>query len=274
MKSKTYQKNTKPPERIIFWCEFPKEINWNLMNKLIDFPTEVYFAAKSRKEYLSYKKKIKNKFIKAGAWPVLDKKDGYWFSGYTSKKNIDKLKQFNGINIKIDIEPPIIKGNYNLWLLFRWLFPAIIKNSKNKDYLKKIVYKLNKTNTIILSGFPFPRFILKRFGDDLELKENICKSYMFYSSFSPVLFKHLDYLYFRYFIKNKLKLHKEKVYFALGLIGYGIYKTEPFYKNIKELQKDINFVKKLGLKRIVVYSLESILKRKNPKAWLEIIKHF
>jgi hypothetical protein len=92
---------------IIFWSEFPEQVDWNKVNKEIDFDTEIYAACKDRQEYLAWKKKIKNKHIKMGAWPILDKKDGYWFSGQTSKENIDKLDEFKDVDIKIDIEPMI-----------------------------------------------------------------------------------------------------------------------------------------------------------------------
>jgi len=54
-----------------------------------------------------------SKNITINAWPVLTKQEGYWFSGFTSIKSIDKLKQYKGLNIKIDLEPPLPNFNYN-----------------------------------------------------------------------------------------------------------------------------------------------------------------
>src|SRR3989344_359555 len=106
--------------KVIFWCEFPKELDFKKLNNLMIFDTEVYFAVKNIKELNAIKKKMKNKNIKIGAWPVIDKKDGYWFSGFISKKDIDKLDEFKGLRVKIDIEPPIYKGKHYLIKDFFW----------------------------------------------------------------------------------------------------------------------------------------------------------
>src|SRR3989344_3302370 len=89
-----------------FWCEFPEKVNWKNFKKLVNFETEVYVTCKNREEFNFWKKKIKNKFIDVGAWPVLSKEEGYWFSGFLDKKSIDKLNDFDSLKIKIDIEPP------------------------------------------------------------------------------------------------------------------------------------------------------------------------
>jgi len=36
---------------IKIWCEFPEEINWDEL-KLIKFDTDIYVAAKNKKEYI------------------------------------------------------------------------------------------------------------------------------------------------------------------------------------------------------------------------------
>ena len=64
---------------IIFWCEFPKEVDWVKVKKEIDFKTEIYVTCRNRKEFLNLRKKIKSKYIDVGAWPILSKKDGYWW---------------------------------------------------------------------------------------------------------------------------------------------------------------------------------------------------
>src|SRR3989344_6611323 len=99
-----------------FWCEFPEKVNWEEFKELVNFKTEVYVACRNKKEFNFWKERIKNKYIDIGAWPILNKKDGYWFSGFLNKKSIDKLKEFNGLKIKIDIEPPFPGERKNPYL--------------------------------------------------------------------------------------------------------------------------------------------------------------
>ena len=61
-------------------------------------------------------------------------------------------------------------------------------------------------------------------------------------------------------------------YVAVGLIGTGIFKNEPIYKNISELRKDLEFMKKNNAKKIIVFRLGAIVER--GKEWLEIFKKY
>ena len=132
--------------KVLFWCEFPKEVNWKRFNKILNFNIEVYIAAKNKKEFNFYKSKIKTKKVKKiGVWPTLSKKEGYWFSGYSSKKSINKLKQFKKLKIKIDLEPPLLDINYNFFKLVGVYIKLLIsKRPKNKNYLNKTILELNK----------------------------------------------------------------------------------------------------------------------------------
>jgi hypothetical protein len=134
--------------KITFWCEFPDQVNWLKAKKAIDFDTEIYVTCKSRTDYLVLKKRIETKHIKLGAWPILNKKEGYWYSGHTSKENIDKLDDFPGLRLKIDIEPPIYNGNYTNFKTIMWLVKWIINLGKNKDYLITKVNKLESEKIV------------------------------------------------------------------------------------------------------------------------------
>src|SRR3989344_4439459 len=100
-------------KKIIFWCEFPEQVkDWKATDKLlkkIKIPVEVYTGVQSVNEYRKWKKKTR---IPMYPWPLLSRKEGYWFSGFSSKKSIDKLKQYKGIKMKIDLEPPIPPWSY------------------------------------------------------------------------------------------------------------------------------------------------------------------
>ncbi|HIH17768.1 MAG TPA: hypothetical protein HA218_02985, partial [Nanoarchaeota archaeon] len=59
---------------------------------------------------------------------------------------------------------------------------------------------------------------------------------------------------------------------SLGLIGTGILKREGTYQKIGELKEDIDFVKSLGMKRVAIYSIDSIMgKGREAGEWINLI---
>jgi len=253
-------------KEVIFWCEFPNRVNWDRVNK-IDFNTEVYLAVKNKKEFLKFKKNIKNKNIKVGAWPVLDKKDGYWFSGFCSKMAIDKLDEFKGLNIKIDIEPPIIKGSGNFITMLRYFLKYLFSKGKNNDYLAKKINSLNNKKVIISPIAP--KFLMRKYVGEIKDKKNFYYNHIFYTSMIPKIFRPLfRFLYKLWFMGKDTR----KVYFALGCLDVGIYGSEGIYKNINEFEKDLNYVKKLGIDKIVVFHLSGLFNKKDYKEWLRVVK--
>src|SRR3989344_1795959 len=248
---------------IIFWCEFPKDVDFVKLNKLIDFNTEIYFAISSLREFNSIKKRIRNKRIEIGAWPILKRKEGYWFSGFSDKKNIDKLDEINKLKVKIDIEPPIYKGKHSLIKDFFWIAKNILIKGKNNNYLKERADKLNFEP--IFSGFLLPRFLRTRYGDDFY---NGKKNYMCYTTFVPRIFRGI----LRFILINIVKGMSKNNYYAIGLLNNGIFGNEPEYENINEFKKDIEMMKRAGVRNLCIYSIEGILKREDAKKWLRTIK--
>ncbi len=239
----------------IYWCEFPEKCNWKkLSNWLKHEKITVYVACTSRANYDHWVKKITkySKNIEVNVWPLLSKEKGYWFSGFSSKEAIDELEQYRGLKIKLDIEPLINDRKYNLFTAFTWLGLNLLKEPKNSTYLKRKIKSLNKDTEIILSTFPLQDRILKRWGWTKE--EGIDYNYMYYPTFIPIGFK---WLYKKYFQKYFLPTHKE-AYIAVGLIREGIFGNEPTYKNLKQMKKDIQFLRKEGVETLVFYSLEGI----------------
>ncbi len=261
-------------KRIIFWSEFPKEVDWKKVCKLIDFNTEIYIAVKDKKEFLDYKKKIKSKHIKLGVWPILSKKEGYWFSGFSDIKSIDKLRQFKGMKVKIDLEPPIPRFNYSNMKILYWLIRMYFKKAKNKEYLEAIIHWLAEKNTkILVNEFLFPKFYLKKLGITVEKKKNMQLQLMLYSSPPGRFLRPILKFYNKLLIKKILKNNKD-LCVSIGLIGPGVLKTEGYYKTIEEFQEDLQMVHELGLKNVAIYSIDTLMKRKNPRIWIEAIKKF
>lgn len=261
-------------KRIIFWSEFPETVDWKKVAKLIDFKAEIYIAVRNKKEFLDYKKKIKSKHIALGVWPIIPKKEGYWFSGFTPKESIDKLKQYKGMKIKIDLEPPIPPFNYSNIKIIYWVIKMYFKKAKNKDYLRAVIYWLarNKTN-ILVNEFPLPKFYLEKLGITIEKEKNMTLQLMMYTSPPGRLFRPLIRWYNKRSLKKAIKENQGMVA-SIGLIGPGILNTEGSYRSTKEFKEDLEMVQNAGLKNVTIYSIDSILQRKNPKKWLKTLKEF
>ena len=61
-------------------------------------------------------------------------------------------------------------------------------------------------------------------------------------------------------------------WFVVGLVGPGIFGNEPAYENISEFEKDLLFLERQGVQRVVVFRLGAVVSR--GKAWLEMVKKF
>ncbi len=241
----------------VYWCEFPEKCNWKKLSQWLKHEKiTIYVACTSRANYDLWKKKIAkySENIEVNAWPTLPKQEGYWFSGYCTKESIDELDQYRGLKIKIDIEPPIPK-RYHFLSALTWLGTKVVQEPDNTPYLRKKIKSLSRDTQIILSTFPLKESILKRWGWIKE--ENLNYNYMFYSTFIPLP---LRKLYLHYFKRHFLPSHKD-AFIAVGLIGTGIFGNEPVYRNVKQLKKDIQFLRKEGVETLVFFNIESISHR-------------
>ncbi len=266
-------------DAIIFWCEFPEKIPLRRM-RLIDFPCEVYVAAKDRKEYVFWGKKVKQKNVRVGVWPTLSFHEGYWFSKYITREAIDKLKEFDGIDVKIDIEPPI---PYTSSLFQRFSLIRLIRDcmrgtwgmkERNKAYLWSVIRGL-KSKKIFVSGFPLPNILSKSYGDDMkEMHPRFFRNYFLYSTFfKNCVLRELVMWYYKWFVKIRKKQHaKDKLYFAIGCVGTGVFSTEPVYGNVVDFERDLDRFLEWGVRNLVVFNLEGVLEKKDAEAWMNALK--
>lgn len=257
-------------DTIAFWCEFPDMANWDVINKL-NFKTEIGIAAETEKEYNKCRSKIKNKNIKTIYWPTLSKKEGYWFSGYTKKTEISKLLKINEKNIKIDLEPKIPNIKYKNYLLLLYLLRLLFKKPKNYQYLKQTIEKLNNKN-LILSTLPFPKFLNKKLGIYVNPQHHKI-NFFIYNTLIKHPFKSILGMYYKSFIKRKLKQYKN-ISFAVGCTGPGIFEDEPIYKNIEEFKKDLDFMANLNVKNLVIFEISSLSNRPDAEEWFELIQTY
>jgi hypothetical protein len=259
-------------KNILFWCEFPEKTEWDKLNFLLlkyNLKIRTYVAVKNIKEYNEIKKRKLSNIKIEGAWPTLSFGEGYWFSGFCSKKAINSLYQFKGCKIKLDIEAPIPinKSFKNKVSLIFSSIKSFLKSGKNCNYLRKKLRYLLKDTSIILSTYPLPKFILNRLGflEDKRLKYN----YFYYSTVFPAFLKPIYKYYFKQFMKVK---DMKKTYFALGLIGQGIFGDEQIYKDINEFKKDVNFFYSQHVENLVIFELSAITKRENSDEWVSYLK--
>ncbi len=257
---------------VIYWCEFPETVKWKDLQKLLerlDHKIIVYVPCKSLPQYLWWKQELKKtcpNIKEVNVWPILEKDEGYWFSGFTEIHNIDKLDDFSGEKMKIDLEMPFPKTNYTFLKMAWYVLSYMFEKGKNTNYLINKIYNLNKESEVMANEFPLPKLILKRWGCYIEPRKGMKKNIMCYSTIFPRF-------YIRWFMKRAVKDNKD-VSMSVGLIGHGALKTEPVYRSIRELEKDISLAKKIGVKNIAVYSIDSIMSKEDPEPWLRELIEF
>lgn len=260
---------------VLLWCEFPLRADWKKLNELFrmhGIKARCYIAVESPEEFREWKRRLA-KFkgiIIEGAWPIIPLETGYWFSGFIDKKEIDTLDKFKWAKLKIDIEPPYrYFKHFTVFTAMAWVLLHLFLPAKNRKYLAEKLVQLDAKNEVILSSFPLPDFLLKRYGfiRDKKFRYN----FMVYTSMFLFFLKPLYRLYYKFFIKYQLKKDKE-TYFALGLLAKGVYNAEPEYKDVRQFKKDIRFLLRSNVRNCVIYSIEGINQRKDPEEWIKAIK--
>lgn len=263
-------------KKVVFWCEFPEIVDWkrldNILSKL-KMDISIYIPAKTLEQFLWWKKEAQKSSSHVGVnvWPILDKNKGYWFSGFTDKNDINSLKQFSTQNVKIDLELPLPKKEYSNAMMFSYLGPYIFKKGKNSKRLYETIRSMSANTNLILNEFPFPRFLLRRWGIHMPLMKNCTRNIMSYTTIAGNFLRPFIKSYiFLYLLKERL--FNKNIMCSIGLIGPGILKKEGIYKNVRQFKSDLGMAEFLGIKNIAVYSIDSILKRPNPVEWLLAVK--
>ncbi len=241
--------------KINFFEEFPNEENLSKL-KLVDFPSIIYVAAKSLKDFESVREKAGkiNSKVELAYWPILNK--SYWVSPFSYTFELKELykdllenKKDKSLKILIDLELPFLNKKLFLVNLFSFF--------KNKKLIKKIFTDSKKLNIELLTvEYPIPNKIVQKklewFGISYPIdKYPHKKIIMFYSSM----------------IKNKFLLKKIKQYvrkrsaglgknLQIGLvaIAIGILGNEPILTP-KNLDSDLSFCKEQKIDTVVIFRL-------------------
>jgi hypothetical protein len=267
--------------KILFWCEFPEKCNWERLENILlknNYYTDIYVTSKSRKEFEKWRKIIRKKckhIKEINVWPVLRKKKGYWFSSFNTKKDIDKLMEYKGLKVKVDLEPPLPKMKYSVFFLGLYGVSKLVFPGKNRKYLESKIKELSKHSQILSNEFPIPAWASKRIAGHTDARKviNVEMNFISYSTFFTLL-RPIANMYYYMFAKSSIKKYKGKAMFSIGMLGPGIFRTEPCYKRPEQLKQDLELMKKAGVRKLAVYSIEGLSQRKNPDTWIKIIKDY
>jgi len=227
--------------KIEFYEEFPDKESLEKL-KLIKFPSKLFIAAKSIKEFKKYEKIAKShkKNLEIAYWPIV--KNSYWISPFSNTKDLIELfSKLNNIDnpLLIDLELPL----KNKWKMY---IKNIFSFRKNKRLIKIFLERNRKRTTTAEYPFAFISNFMKLLGLNYNL--NYERSVMWYSS-----------MFSRYF-NNKVKKNliglknKSNYSISLGTIAIGILGNEPILSP-KNLERDLEFVKKNGFNKVVIFRL-------------------
>jgi len=235
---------------ISFYEEYPTRQNLEKID-LIKFPTKLYVAARSLREFERIKKRIEtnyaNENIKEIAyWPVLSKKEGYWFSAFTQRNALKRvINELKGKNIPVmwDAELPTHPNPFlyitQLPNFFsnRKLIRDFVKNHR-KIYVAEYFFVANTLESLfkfLAISFP-PKF-------------NTYPMRMAYSSMHDFG----SYIMDREVRKGK-EMFGNRFIMAYGTLTSGILGWEKPI-DIKLLKRDLDLAKKYRLKEIVLFRL-------------------
>lgn len=238
---------------ISFYEEFP--IKENLLKlRLIKFPTKLFLAAKSFKEFKILEKEVKkiNKNIECVYWPII--KNSYWISPFSNTNDLidlfselDRYKNHLLIDLELPLKKRLILKNFFRYIKNKELIQSFLE--KNKNRITTAQYPLNMIN-----------ILMRIFGLDYNIDYE--KSFMWYSSILPGKLNNR--------IKKSLTrlLVTDKTSISLGTIAKGILSNEMILSPTK-LKEDLEFVKDAGFKKVILFRLGGL-----NKEYIKVIDRF
>jgi|SRR3989344_881648 len=249
--------------RISFFEEFPTSANLQKL-KLVTWPTKLYVAAKSLKEFEEIAAKIrklaKHKLVtEIIYWPILEKKDGYWISPWANSTTLRNLfhsllhrKNKKPLSVMLDLEPPKEKMQ---------LFTRMPMMHINKRKIQKFLYHAPEHNIKVYAvelSHLSPR-ILRMIGlsySSQKFKQQ--RIGMYYTSFIRLLLP--QHLVEERFIHKVKECVQNKMFLGIGLIAPGVYKIEPTY-DADTLQTELKIAQEKGIKEVIIFRLGGLHKK-------------
>lgn len=245
---------------ISFFEEFPTKENLRKLN-YVTWPTKLYIAARSVKEFNNIKSKIKNKNVKETVyWPILDKKEGYWISPFSNRNALSRI--FNevenkNIPIMIDAELPTTR-NPSLYIT------QFLSFFRNKKSIQNFI--ANHSDVYVCEYYSSGKGkdkILSYFG--LHFNPNKYNNKMIKMVYNSM------HKFDEGSILRDLKLYKKNysnLIVAYGTISTGIKNNEPIL-SLDQLEKDLITAKKAGINETIIYRLGGL-----DKKYCSVIKKF
>ncbi len=235
--------------QISFFEEFPTKDNLAKI-KYISFPTKVYLAAHSLKEFneiILSSKNVKEKIY----WPLLSKEEGYWFSPFSKRRAVKRALeevQEKNIPVMIDAELPTHQNP----LLYFTEFPFFFRT---RNYLRSFVSQHKKVYTA--EYFPSSKCaerILYFFGLGFTTKSHYPIK-MIYSSMH-----NFGQDAMRRQIQQAQKQFGKRLRIGLGTLTHGILGTEPSI-SLEMLERDLRICKELGVEEVILFRLGGMNKK-------------
>ena len=243
---------------ISFYEEYPTKENLDKL-KLINFPTKLYIAAKSLKEFK--KIKIKSKYVKEIAyWPILEKKEGYWLSPFSKRKAIKRvINEIKGKNIPImwDAELPTHPcPRLYITQLHNFFANKVLINNFIKNHKKVYVAEYFFVSMLFEKIYNF-------LGLTFPPKFNTYPMRMAYSSMHDFGKKIME----REIVKGK-QIFGDKLILAYGTLATGALGTEKPI-SLKLLKRDLDLAKKHNIKEVVLFRLGGL-----NNSYIKLLKNY
>lgn len=244
---------------ISFYEEYPdKKANLDKL-KLLTFPTKLYIAAPSLKKFKEIENRIlkdypkQKKYIKEMAyWPVLTKKEGYWFSAFTQRKALKRiLKELKGTNVPVMLDAEL-PTHPNPLLYFTQLHNFLINRRDIKRFVESHK-KVYVSEYFFVNNWLEPLFRLLCLN--FKPKNNLYPMRMAYSSMHD----------FGDFLMNQeIKRGKEEFgnnfIMAYGVLCKGVLGWEKPIE-ISLLKRDLDLAKKYKVKEVTLFRLGGLNKK-------------
>lgn len=234
---------------ISFFEEFPTRANLSKL-KLVKWPTKLYIAAKSLKEFNKIKSSIKNRHVKEVVyWPILSKKEGYWISPFSEMKALLRVLGEVDVPVMIDAELPTTR---NPVLYFTQLFNFL----SNRKLIRKFVSSHH--DVYIAEYYPTGKFkesVMSFLGLHFDLNR-------FNSKVIKMVY-HSMHSFDREFIVQKLKEGRSE-FGSRFIVGYGVIAqgvADESMLSVEQLEEDLRIAKAAGLKEVILFRLGGLNKK-------------
>lgn len=289
------------------WCELlpPEQLGEDatiaLLEKYRLEPIVALPPVRQTEALFSALEKLSARKIKIGLWPLLDDEDGYWPSLHNAETFADRVARLLPIlrerripvsTMAFDLEPPleVMRAFMNGGLLQKTKAMAAglvdlvrVAQPKGAEVLPAIEAELRGQGietlaaampTLILDLASRSVFWERVFQTPLALADWSVVSPMLYTT---LIVEHLPSkdadtaraLLFQFSRLLVEAVGPARASVSLGLVTTGKFGNEPFYDSPEALRLDVEAARAAGVDDLALFSLEGVLSRGAPEAWLE-----